>query len=41
MKYAVEMSSGAMIYTPSFRKIGSGIQKLMGERGYTEIQTAR
>jgi hypothetical protein len=31
MKYAVEMDSGAMIYTPSFIKIGSGIQKLLGE----------
>jgi hypothetical protein len=30
MKYAVEMGSGAMIYIPSFMKIGSGIQKLMG-----------
>jgi hypothetical protein len=30
MKYAVEMGSGAMIYIPSFRKIGSGIQKLIG-----------
>jgi hypothetical protein len=29
MKYAVEMSSGAMIYIPSFMKIGSGIQKLI------------
>jgi hypothetical protein len=26
MKYAVEMSSGAMIYIPSFVKIGSAIQ---------------
>jgi hypothetical protein len=30
MKYAVEMGSGAMMYIPSFMKIGSGIQKLMG-----------
>jgi hypothetical protein len=29
MKYAVEMGSGAMIYTPSFIQIGSGIQKLI------------
>jgi hypothetical protein len=28
MKYAVEMGPGAMIYIPSFVKIGSGIQKL-------------
>jgi hypothetical protein len=27
MKYAVEMVSGAMIYVPSFIKIGTGIQK--------------
>jgi hypothetical protein len=32
MKYATEMGSGAMIYIPSFIKIGSGIQKLM-DRG--------
>jgi hypothetical protein len=30
MKYAVEMISGAMIYIPSFIKIGSDIQKLGG-----------
>jgi hypothetical protein len=30
MKYAVEMGSGAMIYVPSFIKIGSGIRKLIG-----------
>jgi hypothetical protein len=35
MKYAVEMGSGAMIYIPSFIKIGSGIQKLIGR--YTDI----
>jgi hypothetical protein len=29
MKYAIEMGSGAMIYTPSFMMIGSGIQKLI------------
>jgi hypothetical protein len=32
MKYAVEMDSGALVY--SFIKIGSAIQKLMG--GYTD-----
>jgi hypothetical protein len=31
------MGSGAMIYVPSFIKIGSGIQKLMGG-GYTDRQ---
>jgi hypothetical protein len=30
MKYATEMGSGAMIYIPSFIKIGSGIQNLIG-----------
>jgi hypothetical protein len=34
MKHAVEMGSGAMIYIPSFIKIGSDIQKMMGV-GYT------
>jgi hypothetical protein len=29
MKYDVEMDSGAMIYVPSFIKIGSAIQKLI------------
>jgi hypothetical protein len=38
MKYAVEMSSGAMIYIPSFIKIGSGIQKLL-EGGYTDTES--
>jgi hypothetical protein len=31
MKYAVEMASSAMIYIPSFMKICSDIQKLIGE----------
>jgi hypothetical protein len=31
MKYAAQMGSGAVIYIPSFIKIGSGIQKLIGE----------
>jgi hypothetical protein len=30
MKYAVEMGSGAIMYIPSFIKIGSGVQKLIG-----------
>jgi hypothetical protein len=38
MKYAIEMDSAAMIYIPSFVKIGSGIQKLIGG---THIQTHR
>jgi hypothetical protein len=39
MKYAVEMGSGAMIYMPSFIKIGSDIQTLIGNGGYTDTQT--
>jgi hypothetical protein len=30
MNYSTEMGSGAMIYIPSFMKIGSGIRKLIG-----------
>jgi hypothetical protein len=30
MTYGVEMGSGAMIHTPSFIKISSGIQKFTG-----------
>jgi hypothetical protein len=37
MKYAVEMGLVVMIYIPSFIKIGSGIQKLIGG----DTQTAR
>jgi hypothetical protein len=33
MKYAVGMGSSAMIHIPSFIKIGSGIQKLVGVEG--------
>jgi hypothetical protein len=33
MKYIIEMGSGAIIYIPSFIKIGSGIQKLIGGGG--------
>jgi hypothetical protein len=36
MKYAVEMGSGAMIYVPSYIKIGSGIQKLNGADTHTD-----
>jgi hypothetical protein len=38
MNYAVEMGSGAMIYIPTFIKIGSGTQKLIG---LIHIQTHR
>jgi hypothetical protein len=33
MKYAVEMSSGAMMNISSLIKIGSGIQKLISGQG--------
>jgi hypothetical protein len=38
MKYAVEMSSAAMIYIRSFVKIGSAVQKLKGGGGFTDRQ---
>jgi hypothetical protein len=38
MKYPVEMGSGAMIYIPSFIKIGPGIQKLIGRDTKTRRQ---
>jgi hypothetical protein len=40
MKFAVEMGPGATIYTPSFIKTGSGIQKLMrnGVHRHTHTQ---
>jgi hypothetical protein len=38
MKYATEMGSVAMIYIPSFIKIGSGIQKLIVGGGFTDTQ---
>jgi hypothetical protein len=34
MNYATKMGSGASIYTPSFIKTGSAIQKLIGGGGY-------
>jgi hypothetical protein len=37
MGYAIGMSSGVMIYIPSFIQIGSGIQELI--RGFTDTQT--
>jgi hypothetical protein len=37
MKYAVEVGSGAMIYIPSFIKIGTAIQRLVrGTRSQAE-----
>jgi hypothetical protein len=38
MKYAVEMSSGAMIYIPNLIKIGSATQKLIGRDTHTRRQ---
>jgi hypothetical protein len=29
MKYAVEMGSGGMIYTPTFMKTGTGVQAIL------------
>jgi hypothetical protein len=40
MKYVVDMGQCALIYTPSFTKTGSCIQKVMGGGGVTGIQTA-
>jgi hypothetical protein len=43
MKYAVDIGSGAVIYVPSFIRIGSIIQKLIGGGGihrHTDKQTA-
>jgi hypothetical protein len=39
MRYAAEMSLGAMIYIPSFIKTGSAIQKLIGR--YTDARVQR
>jgi hypothetical protein len=38
MNYSVEMGSGGMIYIPSFIKIGSAIQKLIGGNTQTHRQ---
>jgi hypothetical protein len=38
MKYAVEIGSGAMIYIPSFIKIGPGVRKLIGRDTQTRTQ---
>jgi hypothetical protein len=38
MKYGVETGSGAMVYIPSFIKIGSAIQKLIGGNTQTHRQ---
>jgi hypothetical protein len=41
MKYGNEMSSGAMIHIPSFIKIRSGTQKLIGGGKYIDTLTQR
>jgi hypothetical protein len=41
MSYAVEVELGVMVYIPSFIKIGSGIQKLIGRDTDTHTQTRR
>jgi hypothetical protein len=38
MKYAVDISSGAIIYVPILIKIGSAIQKLKGGGAYIDTQ---
>jgi hypothetical protein len=39
MKYAVEMGSSAVIYIPSFMKIGSDMRKLMVEVGDSQTHS--
>jgi hypothetical protein len=39
MKYTIEMGLGVMIYKPSFIKIGSEIQKLIGGDAQTQRYT--
>jgi hypothetical protein len=41
MRYAVEVGPGAMIYIPSFIKIGSGIQNFIGGGGDSETRANR
>jgi hypothetical protein len=41
MNDAADMGSGAMIYIPSFIKIGLGIRKLLEGYIHTDTQTAR
>jgi hypothetical protein len=38
MKYAIEVSSSAMIYISNYIKIGSGIQKLTREGQDTQTE---
>jgi hypothetical protein len=39
MNYTVNMGLGAMIYIPTFLKIGGDIQKLIGENTYRHTDT--
>jgi hypothetical protein len=41
MKYAVEVGSYAMIYTPSSMKIGSGVETLLGGDTHADTDTHR
>jgi hypothetical protein len=41
MNYAVKMGSGGLIHIPSFIKIGSAVQKLMGGGIHIHTETAR
>jgi hypothetical protein len=42
MKYAVEMGTDAMVHIRSFIKIGSGIQRLIGEvEGFTDTDAQK
>jgi hypothetical protein len=41
MNYAVEMGLGAMMYIPSFIKVGSGVRKLIVGDTHTNTQTGR
>jgi hypothetical protein len=40
MEYVVEIGSDAVIFMPSFIKIGSGIQKLIRGDTYTDTERA-
>jgi hypothetical protein len=40
MKYAVEMRSGAVIFTQRFIKIGPSVQKFMGDTQTHSMETA-
>jgi hypothetical protein len=39
VKCAIQMTSGGTIYIPSFMKIGTGVQSLLGENTHVDTQT--